>query len=234
MPDNETDLPIYAIMHEKCGFGPVHEQVLNKIGEGKKVLDVGCSTGYFAKEIKQKLGGIVDGVEPDRRAFELAKKNTRTLYEGSIDDPGLLSKIKDKYDAVLFLDVLEHLTDPKAVLISIQRILAEKGAVIASVPNIANWRIRLSLLFGRFDYTDVGILDRTHLRFFTIKTVKDMFNEAGYEIEDIGFTLGISNAVTKSVPGAARNVIRDKVKKLFRYFPGLFANQFIIKAVVRK
>jgi len=234
MPENGTDLPIYAQINEATGLGPVHELVLNMIGENKKVLDVGCSTGYFAKAIKEKLGGTIDGVEPDKRTFELARKNTRTLYEGAIDDPDVLAKIKDAYDVVLFLDVLEHLKDPKTTLIGIKHLLKDDGEVIASFPNVANWRIRLSLLFGRFDYADVGIMDRTHLRFFTIKTIKDLFNESGYDIKNIGFTFGISNVVTRSMPGATRSFIRDGIKKLLRNFPGLFAYQFMITAVKRK
>lgn len=85
----------------------------------------------------------------------------------------------------MFADVLEHLRDPAAVLRRCIPALKESGKIILSVPNIANWIIRLGLLFGKFDYMDRGILDRTHLRFFTMRSLKQLMNEVSCEVLDV-------------------------------------------------
>jgi 2-polyprenyl-3-methyl-5-hydroxy-6-metoxy-1,4-benzoquinol methylase len=86
------------------------------------------------------------------------------------------------FDRILLLDILEHLTNPGRVLDAVKPLLKESGAIVVSVPNVANITVRLMLLFGRFEYTERGILDKTHVRFFTRGTARKMLHEHGYEI----------------------------------------------------
>src|SRR5206468_5252051 len=94
-----------------------------------------------------------------------------------------IPRLEAPFDAIVYADVLEHLTDPLRVISDLDRHLAPDGFVIVSVPNIAHLYIRLLLLFGRFDYIDRGILDRTHLRFFTARSLRDFIADAGLVVE---------------------------------------------------
>ena len=86
------------------------------------------------------------------------------------------------FDLLLFGDVIEHTRDPLAILREAGALLAPRGQVIVSVPNVANLRVRLGLARGRFDYTESGILDKTHLRFFTLRSARELMRQAGYHI----------------------------------------------------
>lgn len=218
-------------------LGGAHLEAFELIGRNKKVLDVGCSTGNLAKIICEELGCIVDGVEINPETAKLAAQVVRRIYTGSIEDISIQEQIfasHEIYDILLFMDVLEHLKDPLSVLINTKRLLADDGYIVASVPNIANWRIRFSLLFGKFEYQESGLLDKGHLRFFTLKTLRNLFSEAGYEIVYLNFTLGTPPIISEGIIKPTKNILKVVFKNLFRPFPGLFANQFIIKAVKKK
>jgi len=116
------------------------------------------------------------------------------------------------FDIIICADVLEHLVRPDLVLMKFAKYLSKKGYVLASIPNIVNWYYRLKFLFGTFNYEESGILDKTHLRFFTLKTVKELFEASDYRIIRIDYT------------GFASKY------KILRLFPGFFAIQFIIAA----
>jgi SAM-dependent methyltransferase len=92
------------------------------------------------------------------------------------------------FDAIVYGDVLEHLSDPRAVLQALDQTLTPGGTVIVSVPNVAHLWVRLSLLAGRFDYADRGILDRTHLRFFTRRTLLELLRDAGLAVIEVAVT----------------------------------------------
>jgi SAM-dependent methyltransferase len=96
--------------------------------------------------------------------------------------------LHDPFEAIIYGDVLEHLSDPTAVLRALDQFLAPGGAVIVSVPNVAHLWVRLSLLVGRFDYADRGILDRTHLRFFTRRTLLELLRSAGLRVDELAVT----------------------------------------------
>jgi SAM-dependent methyltransferase len=117
---------------------------------------------------------------------ELARPYCRNIFVENIEemDPTRLGR----YDAIIFGDVLEHLRNPRAVLEKLSGLLKPGGQILISVPNVANIWVRLNLLFGRFDYSRVGILDETHLRFFTLKTAKQLAVDSGLDV--------ISTAVT--------------------------------------
>ncbi len=147
-----------------------------------KILDVGTASGYLGKILK-KRGHHVAGIEYDAAAAERAKHYYDSFRVANIET--FEFPYRREFDYILFADVLEHLRDPVAVLRMYIPALKESGKIIISVPNVANLIIRLSLLFGKFDYMDRGILDRTHLRFFTLRSLKKMMNEVSCRVLDV-------------------------------------------------
>lgn len=95
--------------------------------------------------------------------------------------------VEEKFDVIIFADVLEHLVLPEQVLRYFRRMLKKDGVVIVSVPNVANWRVRFSLLLGSFNYQEYGVLDRTHLHLYTFRSANEMVKTAGYRpVKSIG------------------------------------------------
>jgi SAM-dependent methyltransferase len=144
-----------------------------------RILDVGSAGGYLGLILKAR-GHYVAGVERDPELAEKARPIYDRFFEVDVD--GFDFPERGEYDLIIFADVLEHLRDPAAVLRRSFGSLKEGGKIIISVPNVANFVVRLSLLFGNFDYRDLGILDRTHLRFFTLRTLKSLLEDCGLSV----------------------------------------------------
>jgi len=152
----------------------------------QKILEVGCGEGIFGFEMKKKLKAEVWGAEINESAGKAAGKKLDKIIIGDISTE-VVSQLPDNYfDCVVFNDILEHLADPYSVLIKIKPKLSPKGVVVCSLPNIRFFYTFKALVLGKeWKYEDVGILDKTHLRFFTIKSIPEMFDSLGYEIEKI-------------------------------------------------
>ncbi|MGC2422973.1 MAG: class I SAM-dependent methyltransferase [Nitrospirota bacterium] len=174
----------YNFSVENASPVSVYSRVISIIPAGSRVLDVGCDTGNLGRAIKAN-GSVVDGIEMDPEAAALAAEKIDRVTCGSIEDKEVLMGLGRLYDYIIFADVLEHLAYPERTLINIKPFLKRGGRVIASLPNVANFRVRLGLLMGRFEYTETGILDRTHLRFFTKKTGQQLFIRSGYRLIDL-------------------------------------------------
>jgi 2-polyprenyl-3-methyl-5-hydroxy-6-metoxy-1,4-benzoquinol methylase len=149
----------------------------------KVVLDVGCSSGHFGQAIKQKTNAEVWGIEPFDRFGKLAIDKLDKVFISPVE--GALQDLPNEYfDVIYFNDVLEHLLDPYSVLEKMKAKLKEDGKIISSIPNIRYFRTFFKILFkGDWDYTDEGILDRTHVRFFTKKSIVKMYENSGFHIE---------------------------------------------------
>jgi 2-polyprenyl-3-methyl-5-hydroxy-6-metoxy-1,4-benzoquinol methylase len=157
-----------------------HRHMLDMVGANRRVLDIGCASGYLAERMKAR-GCIVTGIEPDAEAAEMARPHCERVIAGRADDLTTLASVGARFDVILCGDVLEHMADPAPVLTFLPSMLAPEGSLVVSIPNIAYLRTRLDLLRGRFEYTDDGILDRTHLRFFTLASARRFFNECGWQ-----------------------------------------------------
>jgi len=163
--------------------GSTHNLVLDLVEPGSRVLEFGCSTGYMSKALHDRLGATVVGVELNAEAAELARAHLERVLVGDAEELDLEAELGgERFDAILFADVLEHLRDPAALLRRVRPLLAEGGIVVASIPNIAHASVRLALLGGSWRYREQGLLDDTHLRFFTREGVEDLFESAGYVI----------------------------------------------------
>jgi SAM-dependent methyltransferase len=159
-----------------------------------RILDVGCGIGTTGQYIKKIRGGVVEviGVEIDPVAGEIAKSNIDKVIIGDIEKIRL-SFEKEYFDCIIYGDVLEHLVDPWTILKEHGNFLKHGGHVIASIPNIAHYRVVKMLKKQRWDYQDSGILDKQHIRFFTLKSIKDMFGESGLKIIKVDYKIGASD-----------------------------------------
>lgn len=152
-------------------------------GRPRTVLDVGCGIGLNGAAAK-RTGARVTGIEIVPASIERAKKVLDEVLVADIErEVSLRAALGDRrFDLLLLADVLEHTTDPRAVLSRLAPFVEEDGHVLISLPNVAAWPVRLGLLAGRFEYTKSGILDDTHLRFFTRESAVAMIESAGLEV----------------------------------------------------
>jgi 2-polyprenyl-3-methyl-5-hydroxy-6-metoxy-1,4-benzoquinol methylase len=148
----------------------------------RTILDIGCAQGVFLKLVKERTGAETWGIEMEPEVAEVAKRNVENVLTGKLED--LIDSIPDAYfDCVIFNDVLEHLLDPWEALKMIRPKLSETGIVIASIPNVRYFGNLYELILKKdWEYKDAGILDSTHLRFFTKISMKRLFEEAGYRL----------------------------------------------------
>jgi 2-polyprenyl-3-methyl-5-hydroxy-6-metoxy-1,4-benzoquinol methylase len=161
-----------------------HAQLIKLTGRNKQVLEVGPATGYVTKVLKER-GCRVWCIEYDAEAAEVAAEFCERMVVANVETVDFNATFpEERFDVVTFGDVLEHLVDPQSVLLRVKDVLKPSGYVVASVPNVAHASIRLSLLKGQFNYTEMGLLDRTHLRFFTRESLAELFHEAGYEVRE--------------------------------------------------
>jgi len=150
----------------------------------RNVLEVGCMSGALAREFKKIAPhAIYTGVEIDASYAELATKYCDSVYTLNIDEaPDYFWKMNSSVDAWIFGDVLEHLKDPWRVLSQINQIIPKDGYIAACIPNAQHWSLQARLSMGDFTYENSGLLDRTHLRWFTRRTIHEMFENTGFKV----------------------------------------------------
>lgn len=184
------------------------------IGKPKKILEVGAGAGSTLQWLKSILPGVhTTGVEINEQLQPELCKNADVTFIGPIEE---IMKDLDVYDLILCLDVLEHLTDPLGVLRGLcARLAPGSGQVIVSLPNVAHLSVSLPLLFGRrFTYQEAGILDRTHLRFFTETSVLELLNGAGL-IATAGVVGGLQGPKSKIIDAVSFGILRHHLTKRY-------------------
>ncbi len=198
--------------------------------DASTILEVGCAAGMTGKELKKRPGVFVAGVENDPEAARLARQVLDDVVEGNIEEMDL-PYAENSFDCILFADVLEHLIDPLAVLKKMRKYLKPQGTVVASIPNVQFMGLVHHLVEGNWTYQKEGILDETHLRFFTFKEIEKLFSQAGFEIGQVDETLDPQFKELK--PGSrtslniGRMTINDLTPEEFRRF---FVFQYKISA----
>lgn len=156
-------------------------QLVQWIPEGSTVLELGPASGYFTRYLKESLGCVVDAVELDATMAVDARQWCRQLIVGNLESLVLDEHLpKAAYDIILIADVLEHLRDPALLLQRLCTLIKPEGACLVSIPNIAYGGVIASLLQGEFTYRSEGLLDRTHLRFFTQQSFASLLTETGW------------------------------------------------------
>ncbi len=180
-------------------YGSLRPEIAAMIPDGcKTVLDIGCGTGALGKHIKENGVKEVWGVEISSYGANEARKVLDTVIEGDIE--AIQLPVKEGYfNCIVCADVLEHLHDPWATVGKLKKFLKPEGTMVASIPNIGFHRIVRGLIKGKWQYTDAGILDRTHLRFFTLQGIIELFSLNGMVLEklyrkiDCGLNMRILN-----------------------------------------
>ncbi|MBT2188495.1 class I SAM-dependent methyltransferase [Sphingobium nicotianae] len=157
-----------------------------------RVLDVGSATGEVGAYVKRQTGAIVDAVEMVPEMAAVAATKLDNVFVGTAEEFVEKSDPALRYDAILLADVLEHTADPWALLAFFRSRLTPTGVVVISLPNIRHWSTIFNLTFrGDWPHRDRGIHDRTHLRFFTLKTMRELIESAGLKIDRMNRNLRI-------------------------------------------
>lgn len=205
--------------------------VATMIPSGSRVLDVGCGTGTLACVLSDACSAKFVGVEPDAARAERARSRGVEVHAGYLT-PELIGEL-EPFDIVMFADVLEHLPNPQSMLLLARGALVPGGAVIVSVPNIAHWSVRSCVLRGKFDYQPFGIMDATHLRWFTAKTITSLLESAGFRVVGYRGTAGIglpdneARSPLRWLPQRQRHRI---LRRGSRRWPTLLGTQHVVKA----
>lgn len=206
-----------------------HGKMLKMVKPGARILETGCANGRFSAVLAE-IGCKVVGVELDPTAAREAEQFCEKVIVGNLDDPELRRQIPGDFDILIFGDVLEHLIEPWKVLADLRSRLGPGGCIIISIPNIAHWDGRMGLLAGNFDYTYDGLMDSTHLRFFTRRTARELVVQSGYRIVEMDRTLTLPKWVYR-IRLVRRFAPRLLLPPLAWIAPNLFTLQFIIKAL---
>lgn len=176
--EQRESVPRYDFEGIDLDSDSVHADVVKLVDEGSRVLELGPATGYMTQTFKER-GCAVVGIELDPEMAAMAEQFTERMIVGDIDRLDLDSELgEERFDAIVAADVLEHLRDPVKVLLALKKFLNPDGCFVISFPNVAHGSVRLSLLSGHFDYQDIGLLDSTHLRFFTRESFEELLDEA--------------------------------------------------------
>lgn len=209
--------------------GDSHAVMLDLVGPTKRVLDVGCSSGYLARALVDELGCTVAGVESDPEAAAKAQDVVQPLVVGDLDLLDLAEELDPaSFDVVVFGDVLEHLRDPVRTLRQARALLAPGGFVVLSIPNVAHGDLALSLLRGEWTYRPLGLLDKTHLRFFTQDGLRQLVAEGGFALAEIR---RIRAGLFHTEFGRREDEFPSEVVAFVRAQPEHETYQFVVRAV---
>jgi 2-polyprenyl-3-methyl-5-hydroxy-6-metoxy-1,4-benzoquinol methylase len=234
-------------------FEEVNEGIVKQVSittESLKILDVGAGRGILGEALGKK-GYEVYAIESNTLASHEAKNRVHHVISADLHDMNTIkAELKEnKFNYIIFSDVLEHVYDPMDVLKNYLPFLHDEGKILISLPNTVNWLNRLRFLFGQFSYEMSGVMDRTHIRFFTSKTAKNMLIASGCQIEKVDFTPFIVRAflpIIKSLLAKNNNkpdsILESPSYKIYqkylypleygltRLFPSLFAFRMIFVA----
>ncbi len=206
------------------------KKMLQLVGENKRVVDFGCATGYFARFLTNK-GCQVTGVEVNSQAAKSAEQYCEQVIVADLDFVSLAEILPEQaFDVAVFGDVLEHLRNPWRVLKETRELLKPEGYVVVSIPNIAHGAIRLALLQGDFEYMELGILDNTHLRFFTRKTVETLFERCEYFVESLERTKLPIFSGSNWIPNIEKDNFDSKIIQEIEQDEDADTLQFVIRA----
>jgi len=178
----------------------------------RRMLDVGCGTGIFGASIRKRIGTEVWGVESNAGSIQKAEQNIDKVFHGYFGSE--LELPSGYFDCIVFNDVLEHMLDPASTLVLARALLSSGGCVVASIPNVRQFPTVWKLVIrGEWEYQECGILDKTHLRFFTRRSIMRLFQGAGFAVQRID---GISPFVSH---GGSGDEVLWRHYSLFSWLP---------------
>ena len=219
--------------HGSLDPGDVSLQLVELIAPRSRVLDVGCGTGVITDVIRSLRSASVIGIEPDPTRVQRARARGLEVHEGVLTAEFL--RQHERFDVIVFADVLEHLPNPAAVVLLAKEGLKPGGSVVISVPNVAHWFVRSALFWGSFDYEESGLMDATHLRWFTRQTIRELLERLGFEVTALRCTVNIGlPSYSQRAPWRwmRPGLRRRLVGRLAALWPGLFGCQHIVRATL--
>jgi 2-polyprenyl-3-methyl-5-hydroxy-6-metoxy-1,4-benzoquinol methylase len=205
-----------------------HTWMLRMVGSNKRVLEAGCASGHMS-EMLVAQGCSVVGIEIDDQVAHVAEQWVERVVVGNFDDDVLWEELEgEHFDVILFGDVLEHLHDPlKTVRASLEH-LRPSGMIVISVPNIAHADVKIALLNGSFPYRESGLLDKTHIHFFTKESLLELVQDAGLAATEFE---RVTVPVFATEIGVAKESVDDEVLAAFLHDREAETYQFVLKAV---
>ncbi len=220
-------MSVYEATVDPAERNTSHALILELVGHDKRVLDVGCASGYLSEALG-KNGCTVSGIEYDATEAEKARPFLEQLVVADLNEVDLAEQFPvESFDVIVFGDVLEHLLDPDAVLAASLKLLRPNGSVVISIPNVAHGSVRLALLQGRWNYTPTGLLDRTHVRFVTYESLLAMLERAGLAVTDLRATVADPLATEVAVDSGG---LPPEVVTWVRRQPHTQVYQFVLAA----
>lgn len=212
-------------IHTSLEYDSINLKVLSTLPPTcRNVLDLGCGGGSLGKAISVGTGASVVGVTFNEREAERARSVLRDVVVADLNTLDVSTLPNSPYDCIICCHVLEHLYDPKSLLMKLRDVIGPQGVLIVALPNVLFWKQRLRFFAGRFRYTDGGLMDRTHFRFFDWHSANELVRESGYTIEQSSAD-GVL-PLARLVPG-----MRDLLNRAaLKAFPGVFGWQVVIRA----
>lgn len=201
---------VYQTQISESGNDDPRFMVARWIRPGTKVLDVGCACGDLGVFLKDKLGCEVHGLDYNASSIEIAKKLGAYVGLRHVDLNSFSPNdfpCQGAFDAIVICDVLEHLLDPLSSLLKLKSFLKEDGRLLLSIPNVAHASVKILLISNKIRYTKTGLLDETHLHFYTWRTLFDLLGRASLEADAIDI---VPRAMNGGFPGDLLGYVSDK------------------------
>jgi O-antigen biosynthesis protein len=218
---------VYETTVDPNALNNSHAFALDMVGRDRRVLEVGCAAGHVTRILRDR-GCQVVAIEIDADAAAHAGQWAERVIVGDVERDEIWASVgSDGFDVVVFGDVLEHLKDPLAALRRSVRTLRADGYIVASIPNVAHGDVRIALLNGTFPYTDVGLLDRTHLQLFTLASVRQLFADAGLRVDELRRVL---QPLFQTELGLSPDEVDEDIVAKIHTDPEAETYQFVIRA----
>jgi methionine biosynthesis protein MetW len=231
MPDTPATKPRAEVYHRdfSAGLSGKYQRVYNLVPRDSRVLELGCSTGFFSEHLAKKCATVV-AVDCDPPSIKACQDRGISAFQFDLSSGDIDSFLADQapFDAVVAMDVLEHLARPQDLLARLHRLMDRHGRLIVTGPNVAYWHTRWNLMLGRWNYAEGGIMDETHLRWFTRATWRKLLEESGFEIvvDQVVDSLLPKEYQLRTVPGFSSVI--DKIKPFIeKAYPNLIAMVFL-------
>ena len=216
----------YDVEVDPANSNNPHSLALMLVGRDQRVLEIGCSAGHVTRRLVEQ-GNTVTGVELDPAALELALPYLHHGHALNLDQTRVSTVVDGPFDVIVLGDVLEHVRTPAEVLADLTTLLAPDGRLVISLPNVAHQDVRLMLLGGQWDYQHDGLLDDTHLRWFTRASIRRLLDECGLIATEVHRV--VVPARGSNVP-VNEGVMTPEVMALIDHDPDSETYQFVFEA----